>query len=515
MGECDNVPEEYCGFMLEPKGVYTNRNSGDWHEEVRNACCLREPKYDGLCIWHANVDKEAAELVGDRLKPGDLKDEGLHPAGDSWEARHVRENINGTILQDIEFPDKFSFDGCVLAGAEFNGISMHRGLFLETDLCEAEFQDADLKWAKFRETDLRGVNFIDVDLRQAEFQKTNLRWAKFRETDLRNADFLTVNLWVTEFWKTNLRMAEFRMADFRWAEFRQADLRRAKFPFEDEYLIRANSVYGTSLEDAQFEERTDLRGTNLSGAQFYQTLFTDVRINDNTTFGLEDGSGYGEKCRYEYDLHTSVPTSEDMNRLEAAAWSYRRLESIFEENAMDDRARTAHIRKEEVQRKHQFIGVSKPFIRVLPDRLHKRLPQRFKNTDPPEDSWLKSFGQFAVSTFNWRLHRHGESLRQLLGASAILILVCGLLYVVPSSGVARNNPGTMYRIANFAEFTRPEAYIDLLIGLYFSIITFSTIGYGDFYPASPVSRLLVGFESLAGALLIALFVFVIGRRVAR
>jgi hypothetical protein len=67
-----------------------------------------------------------------------------------------------------------------------------------------------------------------------------------------------------------------------------------------------------------------------------------------------------------------------------------------------------------------------------------------------------------------------------------------------------------------ADLADPGAVlIDLLNGWYFSVITFSTIGYGDFRPASPLSRLLVGIESLAGALFIALFVFVIGRRVAR
>jgi hypothetical protein len=52
-------------------------------------------------------------------------------------------------------------------------------------------------------------------------------------------------------------------------------------------------------------------------------------------------------------------------------------------------------------------------------------------------------------------------------------------------------------------------------GLSFSVVTFSTIGYGDPYPVGTGAKLLVGIESLGGALLIALFVFVLGRQVAR
>lgn len=56
---------------------------------------------------------------------------------------------------------------------------------------------------------------------------------------------------------------------------------------------------------------------------------------------------------------------------------------------------------------------------------------------------------------------------------------------------------------------------ELLWGLYFSIITFTTIGYGDLYPVGAWAKILVGIESLGGAILIALFIFVLGRQVAR
>ncbi|MFB6176932.1 MAG: ion channel [Halobaculum sp.] len=46
-------------------------------------------------------------------------------------------------------------------------------------------------------------------------------------------------------------------------------------------------------------------------------------------------------------------------------------------------------------------------------------------------------------------------------------------------------------------------------------ITFSTIGYGNLAPHGFWSQLFVGIESLAGAVLVALFIFVLGRRTAR
>lgn len=191
---------------------------------------------------------------------------------------------------------------------------------------------------------------------------------------------------------------------------------------------------GASLEDAQFEDGTDLRGADLSGARLYQTAFRDVRINDETTFGVNEGR-FGEKCRYEYDPNTGVSINENKSRLEAAAWTYRRLESLFEENAMVERARDAHIRKEETQRAYYNKQV--------------------EDDDRPRSHWLKSLGQYAVSTLNWHLHRHGESLRQLLKMSALLILGCGVLYPFVG-GINSTQSGGPYRITSLTEYVGLE-----------------------------------------------------------
>jgi hypothetical protein len=53
---------------------------------------------------------------------------------------------------------------------------------------------------------------------------------------------------------------------------------------------------------------------------------------------------------------------------------------------------------------------------------------------------------------------------------------------------------------------------DYLTSLYFSGMTFSTLGYGDLQPATWTVRLFATVESFIGALLTALLVFVLGRR---
>ena len=601
MGVCENAPEEYCGHVLEPEEGEADRV---WHEMKRNAVCLRDPKYEGLCVWHADTkEKNVDELVEARLTPDDVP----------WEADYVKEHLSGTILRGIEFPPGFSFDRCVLVLAEFHNADfplagfhdaylrdanfhdarLHSANFHDSDLYNAKFHggylhsanfhDADLPLAEFHDAYLRDAEFPDADLPLAEFHEAYLRDAELPDAGLSDAEFHDAGLFNAEFQRADLRRAEFQRADLPNVVFHDANLQHAEFPdsdlsnaeFHDASLFNAkfpradlhnaefprsdldnaefprsdldnaeflrtnlrgidlteatlretnfseanlreaifrpaysrrvvsedtttSDPLGASLEDAQFEDGTDLRGADLSGARLYQAGFRDVRINDETTFGIEEGR-YGETCRYEYDPNTGVSTNEDVPRLRAASWTYRRLESLFEENAMDERARNAHIRKEEAQR--AYYGEQIEDDEWIDEDEHL------------SDSWLKSLGEYAVRTANWYLHRHGESLRRLLGVSGLLILFCGAVYA--GGGIARENPEATYRIT-LADLTNPVAtLVDLLNGLYFSVITFSTIGYGDFYPASPLSRLLVGIESLAGALFTAMFVFVIGRRVAR
>ena len=45
--------------------------------------------------------------------------------------------------------------------------------------------------------------------------------------------------------------------------------------------------------------------------------------------------------------------------------------------------------------------------------------------------------------------------------------------------------------------------------VYFSFITFSTIGYGDYYPVTVEGRLITMMAAIWGAILLALFVTVV------
>jgi hypothetical protein len=102
--------------------------------------------------------------------------------------------------------------------------------------------------------------------------------------------------------------------------------------------------------------------------------------------------------------------------------------------------------------------------------------------------------------FGRLLFGYGERPVRVLIASALVIVLCAFFYSQPGSLIYRDGP------------TEPS----FLQGLYFSTITFTTLGYGDFYPsAHGFCRQLAMAEAISGGFLMALFVVCLAKRFSR
>jgi hypothetical protein len=356
--------------------------------------------------------------------------------------------------------------------ADFSGASLSGTAFDTTQLNDTHFTDGTLQNAKFKTALLWNADFTGAELTTAEFSKAELGWATFRDAELEEAEFHRANLLAAEFTNANLKLSEFHDADLPSTILTGTDCRGADFS-------------DAALQDAVFT-RADCRDAVFTGAFLYETVFADTRINSATTFYDPESTYYDSiiarpACVYEENSLIDDGPANNTPRLRAARWVYRRLETLHEENAMSEAASRFHISKEEAERKlHRERGEWK--------------------------GWL-------IKETMGRLTRHGESVQRTITAWLLVILVFGLVY--PFAGGIKDSGGTRYQISSLSELATFEGWNDLLLNVYFSGITFSTIGYGDLSPAAPGTRALVFVESLLSAVLVALLVFVLGRRVAR
>lgn len=439
------VPEARCGHTTEY----------DDQDPVGNVTCWRKTwdKFDS-CIWHADeTSKPVRELGASRSE---------HP-----------ERLDGAILKDTELRDHISFSNCSLREADLSGADLVfsdlTGADLqETDLSEVDFWAADLSNANLQEATGNKPRFEIADLDSAELQNADLPDIELQDAScvdatIHNADFSDGLLRGVDLSETNLQDAKLENADLEYADF------------TDSYARNVN-LSKACLENAILT-RADLRGARIDDADLYQAQFADVRINSLTSFS--------DICRYESENRSPVINERILDEeqcikpLKAATWVYRRLESLHAENALAERSRSFHIRKQEARRKF--------------------------------DLRQRNIGRYLVGTVNNNLTRHGESLQRLLISTSVLIVAFGIVYPFVG-GVA--DGGIVYQISLQTE--PMEGIVQPIIrGLYFSAITFTTIGYANVAPHGLGSRLLVAVESLIGAILIALFVYVLGRRVAR
>lgn len=288
---------------------------------------------------------------------------------------------------------------------------------------------------------------------------------------------------------------------------------------------------GTSLERATLN-RAELLGTNLIGAKLYGALLGDARINHRTNFwptynastankysvsatdilspgdspipnhipGFRGvplfGGGYAHLkawlrqgsvpyCRYDPRYETidddNLPGSDnsesdneddEVSSLEKAAEVYGTVEGLAHDNSLQELASESFIGRKDVQRRQYWRD----------DEYGRRSLM-----------WFRSFVPNVIA-------RYGESPWRVLGFGAFTILVCGLLYsafdLITEVG-SEGDPAT------------------LLESVYFSALTFTTLGYGDFRPTNTVGQIIAVSETATGVIMLAILVFVFGRRATR
>lgn len=110
------------------------------------------------------------------------------------------------------------------------------------------------------------------------------------------------------------------------------------------------------------------------------------------------------------------------------------------------------------------------------------------------------FGGIFVTLFLWMLI---SQVRQVLGGTNRMLLDIGLIGL--NLGLLLMAFGWMYQILGIVDTTQPGNPVTNQFSLcvYYSIVTFTTLGYGDFQPQGPV-RVLAAMQALTGYLILGI-----------
>ncbi|MGX4600784.1 ion channel [Faecalimicrobium sp. JNUCC 81] len=116
------------------------------------------------------------------------------------------------------------------------------------------------------------------------------------------------------------------------------------------------------------------------------------------------------------------------------------------------------------------------------------------------------------SSIFWMLCGYGERPTYALITSLEIVLVFAIIYMI--TGISVGGYIIDYKLALEYGLAMPDLISDFMQSLYFSIVTFTTVGYGDITPIGS-SILLSGIEMLLGVTMVGVWTATLARKITR
>ncbi len=251
---------------------------------------------------------------------------------------------------------------------------------------------------------------------------------------------------------------------------------------ENLYDVSYSDFYRANLKGAHFYNLTmkhgslmkaDLRESNLNCACFHHTNLLGTKLQGARVDNIDIGDALLQEVEaYEHKKKGDQVAALDF--FEQSEEIYRDLRKAAEYQGLFELA-GGFTYKELSMRRYQY-----------PRWSSKRIISRFMDL----------------------LCGYGEKPLNVIAFSLTLILCCACLYF--TFGVSYNDE--LLRFST--EQTFGQNLNALLNSLYFSVVTFTTLGYGDITPIG-VSRLVAACEAFCGSFSLALFVVVFVKKMTR
>ena len=138
------------------------------------------------------------------------------------------------------------------------------------------------------------------------------------------------------------------------------------------------------------------------------------------------------------------------------------------------------------------------------------------------DCHIKALHKWLWSWFLNLIYGYGEKPERVFLSSILIILIFACFFI--NCGITSKSLDNLPKYNIIKELSMGILYGDLLNKcktipleqvkkcIYFSTVTFTTLGLGDFKPIENKGRIYVGSEAFIGAFMMALFVYTFARR---
>ncbi len=259
-----------------------------------------------------------------------------------------------------------------------------------------------------------------------------------------------------------LKKADMRGAKLVNADLKNADLTRADFSGASMYGV---NLEGANLFKANFEG-ANLKAANLKDCDLLGADFSGTKLN-NADWGAE------HKVINERDAETALAEGNTEKALE----KYKEAEDIY--------------RALKISMQAQTLGedVGKMFIREM----------IVKRKQMPKFSPIRFVSKMAHITTGY-----GEKIGNILYSVISVLLLCALIYGI--NGVEYQDRILSFFADDIADYGYLRTFGNLF---YFSVVVFSTVGFGEIVPLGFLNKTVMIFEGMTGGLILSIFIIAV------
>jgi uncharacterized protein YjbI with pentapeptide repeats len=304
----------------------------------------------------------------------------------------------------------------------------------------------------------------DADLSEADFSGRNLKGAILRGAILRKVDF-------TE--------ADLSGADLRGAELQEARLREAKLIGAD---LGSADLSGSDLAEADLSD-ADVSGANLENATLWKSNLSRARMP----------SAYMKEA----NLRWASLQEANLNdaELSESDLSHSNLSGTNLSDANVTGARIGGVQWSSRKMRGNYYGI-RGVDSCYGNALFKRAAADQDFLDTLENRWRGSWRM--ILFWAWGLLDYGRSLWRVWAFGAGFVILFGAIFSHWRHLLNYDNSAN----TPFSPF-------------YFSIVTFTTLGFGDVRPNNLVGEILASSEVMIGYITLGLLVSVLAEKLAR
>lgn len=326
---------------------------------------------------------------------------------------------------------------------------------------------------------LSGAKLQNANLSEFHLDRIDLSWADLAEADIQKASLINANLkhaqlQMAKMQRTYMNPAELNCADLQGAKLHDAKLDGAKLVDTD---LRNAELMNAQLREADLTEAkmigtnlngAILSGANLTGAKLINAKMNSAIVSDAKLIGanLSVADLMGANL-VEADLSKADLTGTDLERARVTDVRYKRLKSCRGIKA------------------ESCFG-SPLFRRHVMDK------------DYIEDMRASKWGWLY---WPWLFTSNcGRSFSLWVLWSIVFALFFAVVYL---------------RLGAYAFEYGPKLDFDLPLAIYYSVVTFTTLGFGDVTPVTTTAQMWVMAEVILGYIMLGGLISIFANKFAR